>query len=203
MATQRRSFPYAWCIALSAAVVVVLTFWIPSSPFAGALVSWSDQVGSRIGVTLQRDGGGFLAVFLPLLGALAMSLPLLTLRREGARRANGLLYAAVSVAWGLGAVVCADAVIETHVPLEAIGIALTCVFGILLAAVGLGLQRIDAPLSGARALRALLLASGIGLASFALLPLGLLGLCATLVVVAVRLARTEDSPTSREETIPL
>ena len=136
-----------------------------------------------------------LVAFLPLIGAALLSLPFLYMLAQArwklktaawsARTFAVLLvllagieiaeeFLAASAGWGIGRIV------------------LTCVAGLSIAALGIGLQKAKAHAKSLiPALRVALLSSGVCIASFVLLPVGLLGLLIAYVLLTGVLLRRE------------
>ena len=69
MLYQRERFPYEWCVAVSGAVALVISPWVPSIPFSSLFAIWSRWVAEPfLGWHLGGMYDGFLSAFFPVLG---------------------------------------------------------------------------------------------------------------------------------------
>ncbi|MCK4356537.1 hypothetical protein KAW44_05590, partial [Candidatus Bipolaricaulota bacterium] len=78
MIRRRERFPYEWCIAVSGALLLVISPWGPSTPFSSLLTIWSRWIAEPLlGWHLVGTYDGFVSAFLPFFGALALIYPIL------------------------------------------------------------------------------------------------------------------------------
>lgn len=197
MIRERERFPYWWCIAASAALAVALTPWMPMTPFRGVIPLWQRWIGAPItgGILDVEQFDGFLTLFVPFLGSLTLSLPVLALRLyfgEKARLANAaartippllFLLAGLNVASGL---VSTDA---ENIGWEIGRVMLTVAIGAAFVAYGVGLRRTGSRNLLTRTMMHAFIGAGGCLASFVLLPVGGLALIVAYCLPTVALAR--------------
>jgi len=192
---QRTRFPYEWQIALSGAVLLGLSVVLPSAPFSGALALWARWIGKPLlqwrifGTTNELASS-----FLPLIGAFALAYALRATSAPFAEtrpRARLLACIGASLMLVLGLLVTADIATKIGLPLEIAQVAVSCVTGIVLAALAVSLRNAGGHTFAARLAIVGLLISGILIASFALLPVGVLALLVTYIGLAFSLARRD------------
>jgi len=195
---RRGRFPYEWQIALSGAVLLGLSVVLPSSPFSGALALWTRWIGEpllqwRIFATSSE----LTSSFLPLIAAFSLAYALLAaiaLFAETKRLALRFARIGAGLMLLLGLVVTVDAVTTIGRPLEIVQLVVSCATGIVFAALAVSLRGAGGHTLSARFVIVGMLVSGILIASFVLLPFGLLALLVTTLGFAVALARRDARP---------
>ena len=194
---RREGPPREWWSALFSAIALALIPKVPLAPLFGVTARWVRWFAESVlgGYVMVATRDASLVAFLPLIGAALLSLPFLYMLAQArwklktaawsARTFAVLLvllagieiaeeFLAASAGWGIGRIV------------------LTCVAGLSIAALGIGLRRAKAHAGSLiPALRVVLLWSGLCIASFVLLPIGLLGLLGAYVLLTVVLLRGE------------
>jgi len=188
----RSRFPYEWCVALSGALALAISPWAPSIPFSELLATWSRWVGEPLlGWSLVAPYDEALVVFLPLFGAAFLGYPLLTLCSRVLDASKSLAWvarAAVALMFLLSGLTAVDAVTDLGAWYVFSQIAGGCAIGALLLTFGVQLA-VRYPLSSRiRSLAIILVAAGACIATFALLPVGLLVLCVAYIVLTIILA---------------
>ena len=200
MFRSRGAFPYEWCIALSGAVEVALTPWLPLAPFSGVAMHWMRWFGDaffdgRLALAAHEPSP---VALLPVIGATALALPLLYVVMQAHRRsrvAMGFAWASAVLLASLAGLEIAGSLLASAPWLDVGRIALTCAVGLALGGLGFGLRKTAArPKWLIPTLGWILLCSGLCLASFVLIPLGLLGLLVSYLVLTVVLLRREHRP---------
>jgi hypothetical protein len=193
--------PREWWIALNGAIALALIPKVPLAPFFGVTAHWvrwfaESVLGGAITIT-THDGS--LVAFLPVIGAATLAIPFLFLVAQARWRLKTAAWSAGTFA-ALLVLLAGIEIAESLLAADAwwnIGrIALTCAAGLSIAALGIGLRRAEAePRSLIPALSVALLSSGLCIASFVLLPVGLLGLLGAYVLLTVVLLRGEHLET--------
>jgi hypothetical protein len=190
---RRERFPYEWCIAVSGAVLLVISPWGPSTPFSGLLTVWSRWIAEPlIGWHLVGTYDGFVSAFLPFIGALTLIYPILAFCDQVIAAPKSLVWIARATAvpmFLLSGMAIVDATLPTGTPWKLGQIAVACGIGVLLAMFGIRLRRERVLSSHIRAIGTTLFIAGVCIASFVLLPVGLLVLSVTYIVLAIVLAQ--------------
>lgn len=192
----RERYPYEWYSAVSGAVALAFSPWAPSIPFSELLATWSRWVGEPLlGWSLVAPYNEALAVFLPLFGAVFLGYPLLTLCSRVLDASKSLAWvarAAVALMFIVAAATAVDAVTDLGTWYVFGQIAGGCAIGALLLTFGVQLA-VRYPLSSRiRSLAIILVAAGACIATFVLLPAGLLMLCAAYIVLTIILASRQS-----------
>ena len=196
MKQWRERYPYEWCIAVSAAVALAISPWAPSIPFSELFATWSRWIGEPLlGWSLVAPYDEALAVFLPLFGAAILAYPLLILCSRVLDASKSLVWVArtavalMSILAGMTAV---DAITDLGTWYVFSQIAGGCAIGALLLTFGVQLaMRYPLP-SRIRSLAIILVAAGTCIATFVLLPVGLLVLCVAYIVLTIILASRQS-----------
>lgn len=208
MIRERQGPPREWWIAVSCVMALSMIPWVPLAPLFGVTAEWVRWfAGSFFGGTLtfaRAPHDPSIVVFLPLLGAVGLSRPLLVLagrlhpkRRKVTRAAWALACLLVLLA----AVEVADALLGGNAPWNGARIGLTCAIGVSLLVLGIGLRDTVSPEGRAmHELGPVLCISGGCIASFVLLPVGLLGWIAACALLVVVLFRTDPGSSRRHST---
>ena len=197
MIRQRELFPYEWCVAVSGAGVVVISPWVPSTPFSSLLTVWSRWIADLLpGFLFVGTHDGFVSAFLPFIGAVALIYPIFALCEQVLETPRSLVRIARVTAvlmFLLSGMAIVDAVLATSTPWKLGQIAVACGIGILLAIFGVRLRRECVLSSQIRTIGVTFLIAGACIASFVLLPAGLLVLSVTYIVLAIVLAQREPA----------
>ncbi len=197
MIRRRERFPYEWCIAVSGALLLVISPWGPSIPFSSLLTVWSRWIAEPLlGCHLVGTYDGFVSAFLPFFGALALIYPILAFCDqvlEAPRSLVRIARATAGLMFLLSGMAIVDATLATGTPWEVGQIAVACGIGILLAMFGVRLRRECVLSSRIRTIGATFVIAGVCIASFVLLPVGLLVLSATYIMLAIVLAQREPA----------
>jgi hypothetical protein len=194
---RREGPPREWWSALFSAIALALIPKVPLAPFFGVTARWvgwfaESVLGRHVTVATHEAS---LVAFLPVIGAALLSFPFLYLVAQARWRLKTAAWSAGTFA-ALLVLLAGIEIAGSFLAADAwwnIGrIALTCTAGLSIAALGIGLRRAEA-LAGSLipALRVALLSSGVCIASFALLPIGLLGLLVAYVLLTGVLLRGE------------
>jgi hypothetical protein len=194
---RREGPPREWWVALNSAIALALIPWVPLAPFFGVTARWVRWFAESVlgGTTMIFTHDGSLVAFLPLIGAALLSLPFLFLVAQARWRLKTAAWSAGTFA-ALLVLLAGIEIAESLLAADAgwnIGrIALTCAAGLSIVALGIGLRRAKAHAGSLiPALRVVLLWSGLCIASFVLLPIGLLGLLGAYVLLTIVLLRGE------------
>ena len=134
MFRSRGAFPYEWCIALSGAVAVALTPWLPLAPFSGVAMRWMRWFGDalfdgRLALSAHEPSP---VALLPVIGAVALALPLLYVVTQAHRRfktAMGFAWASAALLVALAGLEIAGSLLASTPWLGVGRIALTCAIG--------------------------------------------------------------------------
>jgi hypothetical protein len=187
-------FPYAWCIAISAALAVGLLPWVPLLPFAGALSAWMRLILDAVfGLSLGLAYDELLTVSLPIVGAATLAVPLLAFcARRGSRSALRPRAWGVVTGWiVLGAMTVAGEVAVLGASWAWAEIAASSASGVLLAALGVRLRGQPTLPEDDRRLGVALVLLGACIGSCVLLPLGLFFLLIAYVLLGIALAKRQ------------
>ncbi len=194
---KREGAPREWWFALYSAIALALIPWVPIAPFFGVTARWvrwfaESVLGGHV-IIFTRDAS--LVAFLPLIGAAVLSLPLLYLLAQARWKIKTAVWSARTFAVLLvllAGIEIAASFLAANAGWNIGRIVLTCVAGLSIAALGIGLQKAKAHVKSLiPALSVVLLSSGVCIASFVLLPVGLLGLLIAYVLLAGVLLRQE------------
>ena len=197
MIHRREHFPYEWCIAVSGALLLVISPWAPSIPFSSLLTAWSRWIAEPLlGWHLVGTYDGFVATFLPFIGAVALIYPILAFCDQVLEAPKSFVWIARAIAVFmllLSGMAIVDATLAMGTPWKLGQIAVACGIGILLAMFGVRLRRARVLSSHIRTIGVTLFIAGVCIASFVLLPVGLLVLSVTYIVLAIVLAQREPA----------
>jgi hypothetical protein len=207
MIRRRERFPYEWCVAVSGAVLLVISPWVTSTPFSSLLIVWAHWIADLLpGFLFVGTHDGFISTFLPFIGAVALIYPILAFCEQVIEAPKSLVRIARGIAvpmFLLSGMAIVDATLTTGTPWRFGQIAVACGIGILLAMFGVRLRRERVLSSQVRVIGATFLIAGVCIASFVLLPVGLLALFITYIMLAVVLAQREPaSPPSNLDSQP-
>jgi hypothetical protein len=202
---RREGPPREWWSALFSAIALALIPRVPLAPFFGVTARWVGWFAESVlgGTITVAAHDASLVAFLPLIGAALLSLPFFYLVAQARWRLK-------AAAWSAGAfavllvLLAGIEIAESFLAADAwwnIGrMALTCAAGLSIAALGIGLRRAEAHArSLIPVLCVVLLSSGVCIASFVLLPAGLLGLLVSYVLLTGVLFRGEHLETPPQE----
>lgn len=205
MLRRREGPPREWWVALNSVIALALIPWVPFAPFFGVTGRWvgwfaESVLGGHV-IIFTRDAS--LVAFLPLLGAATLSLPFLFLVAQARWKLTTATWSARTFTVLL-VLLAGIEIAESFLAADAgwnIGrIVLTTAIGLSIAALGLGLRKAKAHArSLIPAVSVALLFSGLCIASFVLLPVGLLGLLIGYVLLTVVLLRGEHLETRLQE----
>lgn len=168
--------------ALGAAVVLILSFWIPSSPYFGALGIWMAIIGSTLGKGMVFYRVSWGAALPSLVGLVPLAAPWLWCKAPTSRKLRWLLVGGFAVLTGLQFKLLAGSFFQSNFldPWLLAYLATTVLTGFAL--VGLG-RRLG---EGAKTARWLTLASGLCIASLVLLPIGVFLLAFVYLLIGSR-----------------
>jgi len=194
---RRERFPYEWCIAVSGALLLVISPWGPSIPFSSLLTVWSRWIAGLLpGFLFVGTYDGFVSAFLPFIGAATLIYPIFTFCDQVLEASRSFVLVARTTAvlmFLLSGMAIVDAALATGTPWKLGQIAVACGIGILLAIFGIRLRREYVLSPQIRTIGATFLIAGVCIASFALLPIGLLVLSVTYIMLAIVLAQREPA----------
>ena len=197
MIRRRERFPYEWCVAISGAILLVISPWVPSTPFSSLLTIWSRWIAGLLpGFLFVGTHDGFISTFLPFIGAVALIYPIFAFCEQVLEAPKSLVRIARGIAvlmFLLSGMAIVDAVLATSTPWKLGEIAVACGIGILLAMFGVRLRRERVLSSQIRMIGITLLVAGGCIASFVLLPVGLLVLFVTYIMLAIVLAQRKPA----------
>ncbi len=200
MIRRRERFPYEWCIAVSGAVLLVISPWGPSTPFSSLLTVWSQWIADLLpGFLFVGAYDGFVSAFLPFIGAATLIYPILAFCDQVLEAPRSFVLVARATAalmFLLSGMAIVDATLTMGTPWELGQIAVACGIGVLLAVFGIRLRRVTVLSSQVRTIGATFLIAGACIASFVLLPVGLLVLSVTYIMLAIVLAQRKSARTS-------
>lgn len=198
---SREGPPREWWFALSSAIALALIPWVPLAPFFGVTARWvrwfvESVLGGHV-IVFTRDAS--LVAFLPLIGAALLSLPFLFLVAQARWKLKTATWSARAFAVLLvllAGIEIAESFLAADPGWEIGRFVLTCVAGLSIAALGIGLRKAKAHAKSLiPALSVGLLFSGLCIASFVLLPVGLLGLLVAYILLTVVMLRGEHLET--------
>ena len=135
-------------------------------------------------------------MFLPFIGAATLIYPVLAFCDQVIEAPKSLVWIARTTAvlmFLLSGMAIADATLAMSTPWKLGQIAVSCGIGVLLAMLGVRLRRGDALSSQIRTLGATFLIAGVCIASFVLLPVGLLALFVAYIMLAIVLAQRKPA----------
>jgi len=191
---RRERPPYEWWAAANSAIAVAMIPWVPLAPFFGIAARWVVWFAASVrgGHVTAATHEPSLVAFLPLVGAALLSYPVLALVAQRHRRARIAIWSSRAYALFLAllaGIEIAAAFLAADAWWDVGRIALACASGLSIAAVGIGLRQVEAEASSwLPALSLTLIVSGLCIATFILLPVGLVGLLVSyLLLVGVLL----------------
>jgi len=197
MNRRRERFPYEWCIAVSGAILLVISPWAPVTPFSSLLTVWLRWIADFLpGFLFVGTYDGFVYTFLPFIGAATLIYPILAFCDQVLEAPRSLVRIARTTAvlmFLLSGMAIADATLAMGTPWEIGQIAVACGIGILLAMFGVRLLRERVFSSQIRTVGATFVIAGVCIASFVLLPIGLLMLFVAYIMLAIVLAQREPT----------
>jgi len=194
---RRERFPYEWCVAVSGAALLVISPWVPSTPFSSLLTVWSRWIADFLpGFLFVGTHDGFVSAFLPFLGALTLIYPILAFCDQVIEAPKSFVWIARTTAvlmFLLSGMAITNATLPMGTPWKLGQIALACGIGILLAMFGVRLRRERVFSSQIRTIGATFVIAGVCIASFVLLPVGLLVLSVTYIMLTIVLAQRKSA----------
>jgi len=197
---RRERFPYEWCIAVSGAVLLVISPWGPSIPFSSLLTVWSRWIAEPLlGCRLVGTYDGFVAAFLPFIGAATLIYPIFAFCDQVLETRKSFVWIARTTAvlmLLLSGMAIVDATLAMDTPWKLGQIAVACGIGILLTIFGFRLHRRYVLSSQIRTIGVTFLIAGVCIASFILLPVGLLALFVAYIMLAIILAQRKPASIS-------
>ena len=197
MIRRRERFPYEWCVAVSGAVLLVISPWGPSTPFSSLLTVWLRWIADLLpGFLFVGTYDGFVSTFLPFIGAATLIYPILAFCDqvlEAPRSLVRIARATGALMFLLSGMAIVDATLSTGTPWKLGQIAVVCGIGVLLAMFGVRLRRERVLSSQIRAIGATFFIAGVCIASFVLLPVGLLALFVAYIMLAIVLAQRKPA----------
>ena len=200
MIRQRKRIPYKWCIAVSGAVLLAISPWGPSTPFSSLLTVWSQWIADLLpGFLFVGAYDGFVSAFLPFIGAVALIYPILAFCDQVLETRKPFVWitrTTGALMFLLSGMAIVDATLAMGTLWEVGQIVVACGIGILLALFGVRLRRECVLSSRIRTIGATLFIAGVCIASFVLLPVGLLVLSVTYIMLAIVLAQRKSARTS-------
>jgi hypothetical protein len=178
-------------------VALAISPWGPSIPFSSLLTVWSRWIAEPLlGFQLVGTYDGFVSAFLPFFGALALIYPILAFCDQVLETPKSFVWIARTTAvlmFLLSGMAIVDATLAMDTPWKLGQIAVACGIGIFLAMFGIRLRRERVLSSQIRTIGVTFLIAGICIASFVLLPVGLLVLSVTYIVLAIVLAQRKSA----------
>ncbi|TFH07361.1 MAG: hypothetical protein E4H08_09615 [Candidatus Atribacteria bacterium] len=192
----RGRYPYEWCFAVGGAVALAISPWVPSIPFSGLLETWLRWIGEPLlRWSLVAPTNGFLALFLPIFAAV-LGFPLLAFCSltlvNASRSLVWIVRTTVALMFLLAGMGTVAALIDLGAWFVFSQIAAGCSIGVLFLAFGVQLH-IRRPVSSRiRSLAIILMGAGACMATFVLLPVGLLALCFAYLLLAITLASRQS-----------
>ncbi|MEA3239470.1 MAG: hypothetical protein U9Q94_06800 [Candidatus Bipolaricaulota bacterium] len=197
MIRRRERYPYEWCVAVSGALLLVISPWAPSTPFSSLLTVWSRWIADLLpGFLFVGTYDRFLPAFLPFIGAATLIYPILAFCEQVLETPKSLVWIARATAvpmFLLSGMAIVDATLATGTPWKFGQIAVSCGIGVLLAMFGIRLRRDRVLSSRIRTLGTTLFIAGVCIASFVLLPIGLLVLFVAYIMLAIVLAQRKPA----------
>ena len=155
--------------AFGAAAVLILSFWVPSSPFYGALGIWMATVGSTLGKGMVFHRVSWGAALPSLAGLVAVTVPWLWLKGPKSQKWKWVLTGGFALLTGLQFKLLAENALHPRFldPWLIAYLAAAVLTGVALVGLGHGL-------AGKGATKWLLMGSGTCIACLFLLPFGVL-----------------------------
>ena len=197
MIRRRERFPYEWCVAVSGAVLLVISPWGPSTPFSSLLTVWLRWIADLLpGFLFVGTYDGFVSTFLPFIGAATLIYPILAFCDQVLEAPRSLVWIARTTAvlmFLLSGMAIADATFAMSTPWKFGQIAVACGIGILLAMFGVRLRSARVLSSQIRMIGITFLIAGVCIASFVLLPVGFLALFVAYIMLAIVLAQRKPA----------
>lgn len=195
-------------VSFCVGVAIFLSLWIPTTPFFAVVPVWFASVLALLfeGALAGTPGYGFRTVVFPIAAAVIFAIPFWSLRTSLTKRTKDR---------SISFTICLSGAIIAPIMLVAIGVAasqigsagyrnwggwqvslaaVTVLYGLALIGSGIGIGRRLTRHSGLKhALRLVLIIAGVSLASFVLLPLGILALMVVYALLGVVLLRAQQS----------
>ena len=197
MIRRRERFPYEWCVAVSGAILLVISPWVPSTPFASLLTVWLCWIADLLpGFLFVGTHDEFVSTFLPFIGAATLIYPILAFCDQVLEAPRSLVWIARTTAvlmFLLSGMAIADATFAMSTPWKFGQIAVACGIGVLLLTFGIEVRRESVLSSQIRMIGVTFVIAGVCIASFVLLPVGLLALFVTYVMLAIVLVQRKPA----------
>jgi hypothetical protein len=196
MTQWRERVPYEWCVAVSAVIALAISPWVPSIPFSRLLSAWVSWIGEPfLGWPLVAFFDGLVATGFPIISAAILGFPLLffcSLTLHASRPLTWIARTAVASMFLLAGMATVDAVVDVGSWFVWSQIAVGCAIGVLFLIFGFQLRKRHALSSRIRVLAIILTAAGACMATFILLPVALVLLCASYVLLVPILASRQS-----------
>jgi len=193
----RERFPYEWCVAVSGALLLVISPWGPSTPFSSLLTVWLRWIADLLpGFLFVGTYDGFVSVFLPFIGAATLIYPILAFCDQVLEAPRSLVWIARTTAvlmFLLSGMAIVDATLAMGTPWKLGQIAMACGIGVLLLTFGIQVRRESVLSSQIRMIGVTFVIAGVCIASFVLLPVGLLALFVAYIMLAIVLAQRKPA----------
>jgi len=197
MIRRRERFPYEWCVAVSGAVLLVISPWVSSTPFSSLLTVWLRWIADLLpGFLFVGTHDEFVSTFLPFIGAATLIYPILAFCDQVLEAPKFLVRiarATGALMFLLSGMAIADATLPMGTQWKLGQIVVACGIGILLAVFGVRLRRECVLSSRIRTIGATFVIAGVCIASFVLLPVGLLVLSVTYIMLTIVLAQRKSA----------
>jgi len=194
---RRERFPYEWCVAVAGAVLLVISPWVPSTPFSSLLTVWLRWIAALLpGFLFVGTYDGFVSAFLPFIGAATLIYPILAFCDQVLEAPKSFVRIARTTGalmFLLSGMAIVDAALATGTPWRLGQIAVACGIGILLAIFGIRLRRERVLSSQIRTICVTFIIAGVCIASFVLLPVGLFVLSVAYIMLAIELAQRKPT----------
>lgn len=201
MKQWRECYPYAWCFALSGAGMLAISPWVPGTPFSRLLSAWVSWIGEPLlGWPLATSFDGLVATGLPIISAAVLGFPLLvfcSLTLHASRPLVWIARTAVASMFLLTGMATVDAFVDIGSWFAFTQTAVGCLIGVLFLVFGFRLHGKHPLSSRIRLLAIILVAAGACIATFVLLPVGLVLLCASYIVLVPILASRQSEAFER------
>ena len=197
MIRLRERFPYEWCVAVSGALLLVISPWGPSTPFSSLLTVWLRWIADLLpGFLFVGTYDGFVSVFLPFIGAATLIYPILAFCDQVLEAPRSLVWIARTTAvlmFLLSGMAIVDATLAMGTPWKLGQIAMACGIGVLLLTFGIQVRRESVLSSQIRMIGVTFVIAGVCIASFVLLPVGLLALFVAYIMLAIVLVQRKPA----------
>ena len=197
MKQWRDRFSYEWCIAVSAVIALAISPWVPIIPFSRLWSAWAQWIGEPLlGWPLVAPFDGFIATFVPIISAAILGFPLLvfcSLTLHASRPLVWIARTAVALMFLLSGMTTVDGIVDLGTWFVLGQITVGCGVGILFLMLGFQLYRKRPLSSRIRLLAIFLAAAGACMATFVLLPVGLVLLWAAYILLVPILASRQSA----------